>query len=128
MKLKNHYAWLFAIWIVATICDSLACLVNFVDGKIVLGFVFLVLSVAFSFVSGMLLNKSIAVYKHNKICDWMHSVAEDLYEEEMENIKPFDEFENNNIVKCQDCKLFYSCHFSHLGGCTNGVEWEKKNG
>jgi hypothetical protein len=94
MKLKNHYAWLCAIWIISTICESLACVVNFVDGKIVLGFVFLVLSVAFSFVSGMLLVKALAIRWHNKEVDWLHSVAEDLYEEEMNQIEPFEDFKN----------------------------------
>ena len=95
MKLKNHYACLLPFWIISTICDSLACVVNFVEGKLVVGFIFLVLAVAVAFVSGILLNKAIAVYWHNKEVDWLHEIAEELQKDAIYKIKPFEEFEND---------------------------------
>lgn len=92
MKIKNHYAWLCAIWIIATICDSVSCAVNFINGEIVFGFMFLVMSVGFSFVSGILLNKAVAVYNHNKEVEWLEEIAETLYDD----IEPFEEFDNEN--------------------------------
>jgi hypothetical protein len=90
MKLKNHYAWLCPIWIISTICESLACVVNFVEGNLAVGFIFLVLAVSFAFVSGILLNKAIAIYWHNKEVDWLHDIVEELREEKE---KPFEEFD-----------------------------------
>lgn len=80
MKLKNHYAWVCLIWIIATIFDSVSCVVNFVEGNLAVGLIFLVLSVAFAFVSGILLNKAIVVYWHNKEVDWLHEIAQELKE------------------------------------------------
>ena len=92
MKIKNHYIWICIIWIIATVSGSLACVVKFVDGKIGLGFIFLILSVAFSFVSGILLNKAIAVYWHNKEVDWLHEYIDAFREK---NEEPFKEFDND---------------------------------
>lgn len=94
MKIKNHYAWICPIWIISTILDSITCVVNFVDGRFGFGFIFLILSVSFAFVSGMLLNKAMVIYNHNKTCDWLHDIAIELAKEEIEKIKPFEEFDN----------------------------------
>lgn len=98
MKIKNHYAWLFALWVISTLCDSLTCVVNFVEGKYAVGFIFLVLSVAFSFVSGMLLQKAIMVHNHNTTCDMLEELADDLYEEYINQIEPFEEFEDKKEI------------------------------
>lgn len=92
MKIKNIYAWLSALWIVSTLTNSLACIVNFVDGSLWRGFIFLILSVAFSFISGALLNKAIMIYNHNKACDFLEEIHEFLREQSIEQIEPFDEF------------------------------------
>ena len=98
MKLKNHYAWLCPFWIISTLLDSISCVVNFVDGKIAVGFIFLILSVAFAFASGMLLQKALEIRNHNKTCDWLHELAKELGKEQMEKIQPFDEFESKNDI------------------------------
>ena len=87
MKLKNHYAWLCPFWIISTICDSLACVVNFVEGNLAVGLIFLVLAVAFAFVGGILLDNALTIRKHNKTCDWLDSIAEDLRDEYMKKIE-----------------------------------------
>ena len=92
MKIKNTYAWLCPLWIISTLCDSLACVINFVDGKFAIGLIFLILSVAFAFVSGILLNKAIAVYWHNKEVDWLHEYIDAFREK---NEEPFKEFDND---------------------------------
>ena len=30
------------------------------------------------------------------------------------------------VVKCENCKLFYECEYSYLGGCTNGIKWNEQ--
>jgi hypothetical protein len=38
--------------------------------------------------------------------------------------------ENTNVtdfVECKNCKLFYECVFSYLGGCTNGIKFIGEN-
>jgi hypothetical protein len=50
------------------------------------------LSVAFAFVSGILLNKAIAVYWHNKEVDWLHEYIDAFREK---NEEPFKEFDND---------------------------------
>lgn len=82
-------------WIISTICDSVICVVNFVEGKIAVGFIFLILSVAFSFVSGILLNKAITIYAHNKEVEWLKEIVEELRQEAIKQIQPFEEFEND---------------------------------
>lgn len=94
MKLKNYYAWLCPFWIIACICDSLACVVSFVDGKIIFGFIFLILSVGFAFVSGILLQKAIFIYQHNKEVDWLREIVEELRENAINKIEPFEGFKN----------------------------------
>lgn len=93
MKIKNHYAWICGLWIFATLVQSLACVVNFVGDNLIVGFIFLVTSVSFAFVSGILLNKAIIIYKHNKTCDFLEYIHEFLREHQAEE-KPFEEFEN----------------------------------
>lgn len=95
MKVKNYYAWLCPLWIISTLCDSISCVVTFVNGKFAVGLIFLILSVAFSFVSGILLNKAIAVYWHNKEVDWLQEMAKELQKEAIRQIKPFEEFDND---------------------------------
>jgi hypothetical protein len=95
MKIKNHYILLCVIWVIASISNAVSCVVNFVDGKLAVGFIFLILSVSFSFVSGILLNKAVVVYWHNKEVKWLHEIAEELKEEAIQQIKPFEEFEND---------------------------------
>lgn len=95
MKLKNYYAWLCPFWIISCICDSLACVVNLVVGNLAVGLILLVLAVSFAFVSGILFNKAIAVYWHNKEVDWLHEIAEELQKDAIYQIKPFEEFEND---------------------------------
>jgi hypothetical protein len=58
------------------------------------GLLFLVLSVAFAFVGGMLLEKSLSIYRHNKTCDWLSEIAEEMIEQEKE--LPFGEFKKEN--------------------------------
>lgn len=95
MKIKNHYILLCVIWVITSILNAISCVVNFVDGKLAVGFIFLILSVSFSFVSGSLLNKAVVVYWHNKEVEWLHEIAEELKEEAIQQIKPFEEFEND---------------------------------
>lgn len=92
MKIKNNYIWLSVLWILSTLFDTVFCVVNFVDGSLIYGLIFLFLSVSFSFVSGILLNKAILVYWHNKEVDWLHDFAKELSQEQN---KPFEEFEND---------------------------------
>lgn len=94
MKLKNHYAWLCPFWIIASICDSLACVVSFVEGKIIFGFIFLILSVGFAFVSGILLQKAIFIYHHNQEVDWLKEISEELRQNAINQIEPFGDFKN----------------------------------
>lgn len=91
MKITNHYIWLCALWITSTICDSISCARNFIEGNLVVGFVFLVLSVAFAFVSGILLNKAIQIHQHNKACKFLEEIHEFLLEQEIDSIDPFEE-------------------------------------
>jgi hypothetical protein len=96
MKLKNYYAWLLPFWIISTLLDSISCVVNFVEGNLAVGFIFIVLAVSFAFVSGILFEKALAIHKHNKTCDWLHEIAKELMEEEL---VPFKEFENKGELK-----------------------------
>lgn len=95
MKIRNYYAWICVFWIIATICYCVCSVVNFVDGKIGFGVIFLILSVAFAFVSGIMLNEAIAVYLHNKEVDWLKEIAEELREEYYNSIEPFEDFKEN---------------------------------
>jgi hypothetical protein len=94
MKLKNYYAWLLPFWIITTLLDSISCVVNFVEGEIGIAFIFLILSVAFSFVSGILLQKAIFIHQHNKEVDWLKGIIEELKENAVSQIEPFEEFNN----------------------------------
>jgi hypothetical protein len=38
----------------------------------------------------------------------------------MENIK------KNEFVECENCVFMYRCTRTYLGGCTDGIEWDKK--
>jgi hypothetical protein len=89
MKLKNHYIWLFIIWSIATIANAISSTVNFVDGQIGIGFICLVISIAFAFISGILLFKALEVRNHNWICDMLHDLTLELEMQEKELMKPF---------------------------------------
>ena len=95
MKIKNYYAFVAVAWIITTIIDCFACVVNFVDGTYLIGLIFLIITIAFSFVSGILVQKAIEIYKHNQLCDFLEHI-EDYLEEEPEEITPFEEFESGN--------------------------------
>jgi hypothetical protein len=99
MKVKNHYVWVCVLWIICTILHSINCAVNFVDGNLAKGFIYLICAVAFSFVSGLLLIKALQTKKHNDICDFLDKIAEEIIEKQIKNIKPFEEFENEKINK-----------------------------
>lgn len=91
MKIKNTSAWLCQLWILVSVLNAVISVVNFTDGKLAFGVFFLILSVAFSFVGGLLLQKAIFVYNHNKACEFLEDIHEYLLEKE-----PFEEFEDGN--------------------------------
>lgn len=98
MKKKNYFAVLFPIWAIACILQTTCCLVSFVDGDIIKGTIYLILAVAFGFVSGILLVKAIIVYKHNLACDYFMDIVEGFIENEEEGQTqnlPFEEFNTN---------------------------------
>lgn len=94
MKLKNHYVWICLLWIIITLCHSVSCVVNFVNENLGFGCLFLVLAVGFSFMSGVLFNKAKAIYHHNKQVDWLKEISKQLSEEEIQSIKPFEDFDD----------------------------------
>lgn len=89
MKLRNHYAWLCVVWIISALLQALCAVVNFVEGDLFVGFLFLILSCSFSFVGGLLLDKALMIYHHNKFCDMLKNLPDNIEEE-----KPFEEFES----------------------------------
>jgi hypothetical protein len=93
MKLKNYYAFICIIWISSTFLNTLSTIIHFVDGTLWKGFIFLILSIAFAFVSGIYLEKAITIYKHNKTCDWLHDIAQELRQKEIEKIDPFEDID-----------------------------------
>lgn len=92
MKIKNIYARLCPIWIISALFNMITAVTSFVDGKIGLGFIFFIVACGFSFVSGILLDKAIQIYHHNKACDFLEEIHEFLREQSTERIEPFDEF------------------------------------
>ena len=96
MKIKNNSAWLAIVWAILAVAQSIGSVVNFVSGNLWLGVLFLILSVAFAFVCGILLQKAIYVYYHNKEVEWIESVHKAILESEMEKVKPFEEFNNGH--------------------------------
>lgn len=96
MKIKNNYAWLCVIWTLATLLNTVSCVIEFVDGNLVWGTLLLIIAVAFSFVSGSLLQKSLEIRKHNQTCDWLHDIAEDLREQAINSIEPFEDLGGKN--------------------------------
>lgn len=96
MKLKNYSAWLAIVWAISSVLQSICSVVNFVNGNLWEGVLFLILSVAFAFVCGILLQKVIYIYYHNKEVEWLKSVHEAILESEMEKVKPFEEFNNEH--------------------------------
>ena len=91
MKLINYYAWLLPIWLIASFCSCIASFVNFLNGKLLLGMIFLILSVALAFVSGILLQKAIDIYYHNKEVEWLEEMVDELTIKD----EPFEEFNND---------------------------------
>jgi hypothetical protein len=96
MKLKNYSAWLAIVWAILAVAQSIGSVVNFVSGNLWVGVLFLILSVAFAFVCGILLQKAIYVYYHNKEVEWLESVHKAILESEVEKVKPFEEFNNGH--------------------------------
>jgi hypothetical protein len=94
MKRKNNCAWLCILWILIALCDMICCILNFIEGKLFLGAICLILSVSFSFVGGILLEKAISIYWQNKEVDYLNELFEEYREQKSEQIKPFEEFEN----------------------------------
>ena len=95
MKIKNTYSKLCPIWIISTLLNMITAITKFVDGKISLGFIFFIVACGFAFVSGILLEKAIQIYQHNKACDFLEDIHEFLREKSMEQIEPFDEFKGD---------------------------------
>ena len=96
MKIKNNYAKISVIWVLSTLLNSVSCLVQFVDGDLAWGFILLLVAVSFSFVSGILVQKALEIRKHNQMCDWLHDIAEDLREQAINSIEPFDDLGDKN--------------------------------
>lgn len=96
MKIKNNYIFPFILWIILTLIFGLLSVINFTNYDCALGFIFLILAMAFSFVSGILLIKLIAVENYNNQIDFLNNFAKELYETEMKNIEPFGEFGDKN--------------------------------
>lgn len=94
MKIKNNYILAFVIWSILTIIWALACVLNFMYGNFLMGFISLLLSVSFSFVSGILLTKSIAVFIHNKEVEFLEYVHEELRKEYQAKNEPFEDFKD----------------------------------
>lgn len=96
MKIKNYYFWFALIYVAICIIDGIFCVVNFVDGRLWLGLFQLCLSNAFAFVGGIFLNKAFVIKRHNETCDWLHDIAEDLRQYQIEETElPFEEFDND---------------------------------
>lgn len=94
MKLKNHYIWLCAIWIFFTIINAVNSVVHFTNGNIGKGFISLVLSIAFSFVSGVLLKNAINIAKYNQYLQrWEEKLKEIEARKKSVQEKPFAEFD-----------------------------------
>lgn len=92
MKINNHYIWLCVLWLLSSVMNSICAVTNFVDGSSGIGILFLVTSVGFAFVGGILLERALQTHKHNQEVELLHYIMEELMKEEAENIKPFEEF------------------------------------
>lgn len=92
MKIKNTYSKLCPIWIISTLLNMITAITKFVDGKISLGFIFFIVACGFAFVSGILLDKAIQIYHHNKACDFLEDIHDFLREQAIEQIEPFEGF------------------------------------
>lgn len=96
MKIKNHYAWICVIWTLATLLNTVSCVIEFVDGNLAWGTFLLIIAVSFAYVSGILFNKALEILKHNQMCDWLHDITEDLREQAINSIEPFEELGDKN--------------------------------
>ena len=92
MKIKNTYSKLCPIWIISTLLNMITAITKFVDGKISLGFIFFIVACGFAFVSGILLDKAIQIYHHNKACAFLEDIHDFLREQAIEQIEPFEGF------------------------------------
>lgn len=92
MKIKNTYSKLCPIWIISTLLNMITAITKFVDGKISLGFIFFIVACGFAFVSGILLDKAIQIYHHNKAYDFLEDIHDFLREQAIEQIEPFEGF------------------------------------
>lgn len=66
MKIKNHYAWICAVWIITSILNCIGAFVCFENQDLGMGLLLLVFSVSFAFISGSLFEKAKSIYRHNK--------------------------------------------------------------
>lgn len=96
MNNKNHYITIFIIWCCSTLIHTVNCIVNFVNGELWEGFIFLVLAIAFALVAGMLLDRAIVTIKFNKLIEEMDKglakIIEEMQKKEGEE-PPFEEFD-----------------------------------
>lgn len=91
MKIKNYYMFCFIAWAITTLIDTLACVIFFTQDNIVATFIFLVLSVAFAFVTGILFVRATIIYNYNKDLKKLEFFTKEL--KEMEKNEPFGEFD-----------------------------------
>jgi hypothetical protein len=94
MKRKNYYVVVVIVWSIIAIIQSVCCVVNFVDGNLLQGTLNCIFAVSFAFVDGIFLNKAIILHEHNKTCDWLHDIANELKQDLINNIEPFEGFDN----------------------------------
>jgi ABC-type transport system involved in cytochrome bd biosynthesis fused ATPase/permease subunit len=94
MKLKNYYIGILVVWAIISLCDSVACAVNIINGNTVKALLFLILSVAFAFVSGKLYVKAQNIADYNRSLERMEQIIKisEKVKQEREN-EPFKEFE-----------------------------------
>ena len=95
MKKKNHSAWLCVVWAITTLLNALSCVNNFVDGNLWLGVLFLCVAVGFGFGTGTLFQKALEISRHNKQVEWLQEIAQELQQELVNRINPFEELDND---------------------------------
>jgi hypothetical protein len=94
MKLKNHYVWMCAIWIISTLLQAVACCINFINGETIKGIAYLCFAIGFAFVSGILYNNAKKVSKYNHYLDKIEKAFDLLATPKKEKEQtPFDEFD-----------------------------------
>lgn len=93
---KNSYFVVFIIWAIFCIAFTIFTAVFFVGGMVLLGLIFLILSVSFGFVSGQLLNNAILKDRFERKQKALIGFFEGLYsiqkKDENQPNDPFQEF------------------------------------